>query len=146
MQTFLPEESFVFSAAKLDRLRLGNQRKEAAQILDILIGNTLHWKNPRAWANHPAVRMWRGYEDALVVYIYAMCDEWRRRGNEDNIGEKVNQLHPVYEIQEHQFPPWLKEKQLYASHRSNLLRKNPEFYGKYGWSEPNDLPYYWPVG
>ena len=36
-------------------------------------------------------------------------------------------------------------KKIHASHRSNLLRKDPEFYGKYGWTEPDNLEYIWPV-
>ena len=26
-----------------------------------------------------------------------------------------------------------------------LLRKDPDYYGRFGWSEPPDLPYFWPV-
>jgi hypothetical protein len=28
---------------------------------------------------------------------------------------------------------------------SNLIRKNPQHYSQYGWTEPQDLPYIWPV-
>jgi hypothetical protein len=45
-----------------------------------------------------------------------------------------------------QYPPWLGDEAFHASHRSNLLRKNPEWYGQFGWTEPDDLPYVWPVG
>ena len=34
---------------------------------------------------------------------------------------------------------------LHASHRSNLLKKDPEHYGQFGWSEPHDLAYVWPT-
>ena len=34
---------------------------------------------------------------------------------------------------------------MHASHRSNLLRKDPEHYMQFGWTEPPDLPYVWPV-
>jgi hypothetical protein len=43
------------------------------------------------------------------------------------------------------YPDWFGNKEFHASHRSNLLRKDPEFYGKYGWTEPHDLPYIWPL-
>ena len=42
-------------------------------------------------------------------------------------------------------PPWLGTESLHASHRSNLLRKDPDWYGRFGWTEPPDLPYIWPV-
>ena len=41
-------------------------------------------------------------------------------------------------------PPWFGDDAFHASHRSNLLRKNPEHYGKLGWTEPDNLPYIWP--
>jgi hypothetical protein len=37
------------------------------------------------------------------------------------------------------------QEEIHASHRSNLLRKDSEFYGKFGWAEPDDLPYFWPI-
>jgi hypothetical protein len=43
-------------------------------------------------------------------------------------------------------PPWLGCDEFHSSHRSNLLRKLPEHYSQFGWSEPNDLPYVWPNG
>jgi len=42
-------------------------------------------------------------------------------------------------------PLWLGNEELHASHRSNLLRKAPLWYGQFGWTEPDDLPYIWPV-
>jgi len=42
-----------------------------------------------------------------------------------------------------EYPRWLGDEKLHASHRSNLLRKNPEWYSKFGWKEPNNLPYVW---
>jgi hypothetical protein len=42
-------------------------------------------------------------------------------------------------------PAWLGDESIHASHRSNLIRKDPKFYAQYGWSEGPDLPYVWPV-
>ena len=53
--------------------------------------------------------------------------------------------YPIPEGREIVMPPWLGNEALHASHRSNLLRKDPGFYGRYGWTEPADLPYVWPV-
>jgi hypothetical protein len=96
----------------------------------------------KGWRHHPAVKMWRGYEASLLDYGLAMCAEWDSRGYADTVREKLaahRRENPV------QAPPWLGDPAVHASHRSNLLRKNPEFYGRYGWSEPPDLPYVWPV-
>ena len=40
---------------------------------------------------------------------------------------------------------WIGDERFHSSHRSNLLRKDPIYYGKYDWKETPDLPYYWPV-
>ena len=34
---------------------------------------------------------------------------------------------------------------IHATHRSNLLRKDAAHYGQFGWGEPDDLPYHWPI-
>lgn len=139
MQTFLPYSSFVLSASCLDYKRLGKQRVEARQILNILLGLARPSKNGKvAWINHPAVKMWRGYEVALGWYLDAIIDEWVYRGYKNSMrkAEVYGQL---------MFPPWLGDQKFHSSHRSNLLRKNREFYSKYGWTEAPDIPYFWPV-
>jgi hypothetical protein len=80
--------------------------------------------------------MWRGYEDALRVYMWEIIEEWKRRGYKNTMTVEL----PVTFVP----PPWLGDEQFHASHRSNLLRKAPEHYGQFGWSEPDDLPYVWP--
>lgn len=137
MQTFLPYSDFKASAACLDRSRLGKQRVENLQILKALI------EPDYGWQNHPAVKMWHGCITGLLEYHYAICDEWTSRGYKDTCKEKATLLVPpmpwiVY-------PEWLGEEKFHASHRSNLLRKDPVWYGQFGWTEPNDLEYFWPT-
>lgn len=43
------------------------------------------------------------------------------------------------------FPKWLGNDKFHASHRSNLLRKKPEYYSSFGWKESDNLPYIWPI-
>jgi hypothetical protein len=135
MQTFLPVPDFAATARILDDVRLGKQRVEAYQIIRTLDGVT------QGWRNHPAVKMWRGYEAALLRYGLAICAEWDERGYADTVREKL----AVHARSGGDVPFWLGDEALHASHRSNLLRKDPEFYGRYGWTEPSDLPYVWPV-
>jgi hypothetical protein len=134
MQTFLPLPDFEQSARVLDRQRLGKQRVEAWMLHDMLTEPESRW---RSWLRHPVVPMWRGYEDALCLYFWTMVTEWRRRGYRNTIALPVPE-EPVA------LPPWFGDERLHASHRSNLLRKNPEWYGQFGWTEPPDLPYWWP--
>jgi hypothetical protein len=139
MQTFLPYPSFRQSASVLDRQRLGKQRVEGYQILRTLLGLSTGWQN------HPAVQMWRGYEWALRDYVSFICKEWKARGYKDTIEQKIDELEiPMLEVNLAD-PPWLGNPAFHASHRSNLLRKAPEHYSKFGWTEGPDLEYVWPV-
>ena len=42
-------------------------------------------------------------------------------------------------------PPWLGDADLHRSHRSALVRKDPDFYRREFPDDPDDLPYVWPV-
>ncbi|MDX1489618.1 MAG: MSMEG_6728 family protein, partial [Acidiferrobacterales bacterium] len=118
MQTFLPYEDFHKSVGCLDRQRLGCQRKEAWQILNALTGIKVGWRN------HPAVKMWDGYELALMHYYNCALKEWAARGY------KNVKLQPfTVDIDSIVMPPWIGNPNLHASHRSNLLRKDPSHYG-----------------
>lgn len=134
MQTFLPYKNFSDTAKCLDSKRLGKQRVEAYQILNVLEGKSAS----NAWKNHPAVLMWNGYTSALKEYMTACIVEWINRGYK-------NTMKFCLDIGNTEYPKWLGDENFHASHRSNLLRKNLEFYSKYNWSEPNNLPYVWPV-
>lgn len=144
MQTFLPYPNFYESAKVLDRQRLGKQRVECLQILNTLLGESKGWKN------HPAVKMWAGHELALFNYTAAICDRWIALGYQDTVYHKVLSLmdkhYPNHDrISSISFPLWWRDKFVHASHRSNLLRKNPIHYGQFNWEEPNNLEYIWPT-
>lgn len=136
MQTFLPYQSFSLSAKVLDRQRLGKQRVEAKQILLALRDPTYGWQN------HPAVKMWRGYEIALAQYGVIVCDEWIRRGYKDTLQpwflEHLQSSHPLM------YPSWLTDD-FCRSHQSNLVRKNPTWYRVFFPDVADNLPYMWPT-
>lgn len=147
MQTFLPYSNFIRSTRCLDNKRLGKQRVEAYQILKCLIeGPYLTNGKHRPWYNHPAVQMWKGYEYSLFRYGLAVCWEWKLRDFKDIICRKLVILDKlrIYPVK-YEYPKWLGNPKFHVSHRSNLLRKDPKWYGQFGWKEPNDLPYYWPT-
>jgi hypothetical protein len=134
MQTFLPYANFAISAQVLDYKRLGKQRVEAMQLYRKLRGDD----TSKVWSNHPALLMWKGYENALAIYYNYIRQEWIDRGYKNTMPE----LDVFYDAT---MPPWLSDDKFHASHRSNLLRKLPEHYSKFGWTEPNDMEYVWPV-
>tara|TARA_R100000315_G_C5157966_1_gene90772 strand:+ start:90 stop:512 length:423 start_codon:yes stop_codon:yes gene_type:complete len=140
MQTFLPYADFSLSASVLDYRRLGKQRVEALQIYNALVDNpTLQGNKYKGWLNHPAVLMWKGYEEALLLYKNKMIEEWR------DVREYNNTMEIVEVPDSIEMPPWVGDERVHASHRSNLLRKDFEFYSKFGWQEDIDLEYYWAV-
>jgi len=120
------------SAQVLDYKRLGKQRIEARQVYNIL----MKLNKSSAWTHHPAVLMWKGFEEALADYYNHIRKEWIERGYNNTMPELVCN-NPV-------MPCWLGDYDFHAAHRSNLKRKNIEFYGKYKWTEPDNLPYIWP--
>ena len=163
MQTFVPETtSFEDIAKVLDNKRLNKQALEGWQILMTLLeldpqGNH---RTPKGWVNHPAVKMWRGSEMSLYLYIQVMVDEWKKRGFKSTIGDKAkatimrafdlglidetNMLNPTWMRYQPQY------KKIAASHRSALLSKNYEWYSQFNWPEdlgykPETYEYIWPV-
>jgi NDP-sugar pyrophosphorylase family protein len=135
MQTFLPYSNFKLSAEALDWQRLGKQRVETKQIIFALTKESYGWKN------HPAVKMWAGHVDALALYGATMCEEWIGRGYNDSLLD----FFATYLSDDPKMPDWLGEWAVHSSHRSNLLRKSPIFYSKFGWTDDPAMPYYWPV-
>ena len=134
MQTFLPYADFEKSARCLDYRRLGKQRVEAKQIIDCIEG-----KGNQGWKHHPAVRMWEGYTDALKIYYNTIVEEWVSRGYKNNMKLYSMGTMPILVGR----PEWFGRKDFHDAHKSNLLRKDKEFYGKYNWDVPDDLPYLW---
>ncbi|PRX96329.1 MSMEG_6728 family protein [Allonocardiopsis opalescens] len=149
MQTFLPYPDFAETAAVLDARRLGKQRVEALQILRGLTVPGYGWRH------HPAVKMWAGYEEALVRYGLEICRVWSAQGRADTCATSlttelasrcgVSPVRPQPELAAaRELPPWLGDPALHVSHQAALLRKDPGHYGPRFDAVPDDLPYVWP--
>ncbi|WP_406419234.1 MSMEG_6728 family protein [Streptomyces sp. NBC_01614] len=150
MQTFLPHPDFRQTALLLDRRRLGKQRVEALQVLRGLTVPGYGWRR------HPAVRMWTGYEEALVRYGLEICRVWREQGHRDSCaaslvaGPAVHRPGVAVRDQAElaaagELPPWLGDGAFHESHRSALVRKDRAVYGDLFSGVPDDLPYVWPA-
>jgi hypothetical protein len=149
VQTFLPYADFERSARALDIKRLGKQRVEALQVLRALT------RPGYGWANHPAVLMWKGFEEALGRYGLTCCEVWSELGFGDTcalsiaVDLRVAGLSTVRSQLElaaaDALPSWLGDSGLHRSHRSALVRKDCEHYGPLFPDVPDDLPYVWPV-
>lgn len=162
MQTFVPvTESFDAIAKVLDNKRLNKQALEGWQILMNLLQLDPQGEHrvSKGWSNHPAVKMWRGHEMALYLYIQAMVAEWKRRGYKSTIGDKAGdtikvalKLGLLSETASN--PGWVSSQDTFStiasSHRLALLNKDYEWYSQFDWPEdcgvrPDSYEYVWPV-
>ena len=138
MQTFLPYSDFRESASVLDYRRLGKQRIEAAQILASLgvrvkkVDGNFYKPTHK---NHPCIKIWQGYENALKYYYNCIVEEWVTRGYKNNM--------ELFEVDNFELPPLIGREDYHNSHKSNLLRKFPEHYNNYNWKVSTNLDYVW---
>ncbi|WP_297737610.1 MSMEG_6728 family protein [Nocardioides sp.] len=149
MQTFLPFSDFERSARALDAKRLGKQRVETIQVVRALTVPGY------GWAHHPAALMWKGYEEALGSYGIACCRVWTELGYGDTCAATiatdlasagVGTIRSQAELADRgALPPWLGDDEVHVSHRSALVRKDPDHYRPLFPDVPDDLPYVWPV-
>ena len=131
MQTFLPYPSFIESAQCLDYKRLGKQRVEVLQLIR------------GGWPNHPASKMWHGHFYQLGKYGEAICLEWISYGYKDTCLDKIEA--EQLKFSDTGLPKWIGNEAFHLAHKSNLIRKNREFYGPMFPGVPDNLPYVWPV-
>lgn len=151
MQTFLPVADFRASAQMLDLKRLGKQRVEAIQVVRGLVVEGYGWRH------HPAVRMWHGHVEALARYGLDCCAVWTEKGFADTCAGTIRadlERVGVSDVRSQEqlaaageLPEWLGDDDFHRSHRSSLLRKDPDHYGPLFTDDlhaPDDLPYVWP--
>lgn len=135
MQTFAPEGTDIWLGfERLDRQRLGKQRVETWQILRALLGLS------DGWRNHPATKMWENDIPALAFYGYTNCSVWIDRGYRDSLQPRFLAVMQGYPG-DTEPPEWLD--MLKISHRSNLIRKDPDHYKKFWPDVADDIPYEW---
>jgi hypothetical protein len=136
VNTFLPYGDFNQCAKVLDNKRLGKQRVEAKQILDILTGKS----KGKGWINHVVTRMWRGYENALTLYYNTIVQEWIDRGFKNNM--------PIITIKGNVVMPWFVDNlSINMSHRASLVRKYYAYYAPIFQNVPKKYmlySYIWP--
>lgn len=151
MQTFVPFDTFKYSAQTLDNLRLNKQLLEGRQIYSILSQN----KTSGGWVNHPAVKMWRNHDTALFYYLEQIKKECAKRGIAvEKNWSAIIRMHDNnwFRGDNVVMPSWWGDNKVHLSHRQNLFAKNQEYYIEF--TEDSKLPkshcceacnYYWPT-
>lgn len=114
VNTFILCSDLRESFKLLDNRRLGKQRVEAKQIIDVLLlydqinndcttqeqlidlaKSNILFENVKGWKNHPATKMWIGHTNALKAYFNLCVKEWISRGK--------NNTMQLYDINENEF-------------------------------------------
>lgn len=123
----------------LDSPRLGKQRVEVKQLL------------AGQFPNHPASKMWREHEHALVAYGIICCKAWIKRGHADSlIGEfrdrRTMLLDDGFPLV---WPWWFGHPGMVRTHQTKLFYKgSPKWVQQHAESAPRhrpmQLPYLWP--
>lgn len=100
--------------------------------------------------------MWSGWLEALGCYGLVCARTWVAAGFADTCAETiradlaaagVTRVRDQAELAEAgELPGWLGDPAFHRSHRSALLRKDPDHYGPLFTDVPDDLPYVWPPG
>ncbi|UGQ12180.1 MSMEG_6728 family protein [Yinghuangia sp. ASG 101] len=152
MRTFPPYAGFRASARVLDRRRPGKRRVEAPRVLRGLVVPGYGWRR------HSAVRVWAGYEEALVRYGLDVCAVRREQGHRDGCaatlvadfaafrpGAPCPVRRQSVSAGAGELPPWRGGDAFHRSHRSALVRKDPAYHGPVFPGVPDDLPYVWPA-
>lgn len=133
--TFLVMADFKLNAQLLDMSRIGKQRIEGRQILNIILGLS----RSQSWSRHPIVQAWRPYPTALKYYINCIIEEFIRRGGRNNL--------PLFELPALILMPWWTQwERVHQSHRAMLMRKAPHYYGDKFSVDPEYMAhgYIWP--
>ena len=154
MQVFLPENSFADCAKVLDTKRLVKQLLEGRQIMTILANES----PGGAWKNHPAVKMFAGYEASLYNYLKAIRNEMDLRGYKwEKNWEVIKDTYKRNFSNQDRYstPGWMQDDRfikVVMTHRGRLHQKAPELYPQYKKESevfmdyvccPDKCTYYW---
>jgi hypothetical protein len=143
-QIFLPYNDFSKIAKCLDNKRLNKALTEAKQVY------TANRYGFGKQGNPAPYEMWRGYDEALALYIIECYKEWQHRLTHGERGGVL--LHKAGEyilseviagkvsLDNIVYPDWISDKRIFSSYRAALLDKDYSWYSQFGWVEQPDIP------
>ena len=161
MKTFLPirlatfKDSVYASLNALDNARLGKQRVETYQLYRILRGIDGQSK----WRFHPASIQWRGYHEALGLYLVASLEVWGSRLSKagipmsnERMSENVKRFrigidpktNEAYDWDTVSLPWWWSCDAIFNSDAASLYRKDKKHYADYKQYDEQYAEYVWP--
>lgn len=138
MQTFLLHTDHHITAKLLDYKRLGKQRLECTQLMDVLLRKAnLLQDGKTGWNNHVAVEYWytaiKNCLPYLILYTDIMIEEWINRGYKNTIDttkykEIISKNANLFRFDESIWRTY--ENDVIVSHRARVLQKDFDYYSK----------------
>eukprot|EP00762_Andalucia_godoyi_P002887 ANDGO_04505.mRNA.1 hypothetical protein len=114
------EQVFETSFRHLDYQRLGKQRVEASQMIDV-ITKVAKGQTGVSWSRHPCTLSWSDNLTCLQAYYNCCIAEWVRRGYTNNMLPKALSSALCA-------PWWMGWVAFIYSHRAALVIKRPDYY------------------
>jgi hypothetical protein len=145
--TWMTHPSFGKTARDLPNEILKQQMMQVCITFDILTG----LDDKSEYTDHPAVKMWHGYEFALGIYGMMLGMEFTfNRGYAEAtefwyLSKAIREIKRTEEGFVYDPPPWMFDTDILLSHRSNLARRHPVAFRSKWKNCPKDWPYLWPV-
>jgi hypothetical protein len=142
MMTWMTRMSFFDTAQDLDVDLLSTGYRDAVQLF-----NALLFEQDEISENHPVLRMWQGYHVALASYAISLSASLVVHGISHGT-EALRLARTIEDMrreEDHPFvlPPWLEDTDVLRSHRSNIVRRWPEYADVWP-KTPELLPYLYP--
>lgn len=132
MNSFITDYDFYQCGMNLDTRRHGAMVYENIHMLASNLGVNDRLVNPkRDVSNHPACKLWKGYEEQHLFYINSLLVSWIHKGYKSTVNKQNYKM--LYKVcnpfGENLFktPPWITDE-LIETHRSVLIQKKPEYY------------------
>jgi hypothetical protein len=161
MQIFLPYSDFVKSLDCLDKKRCFKQLIEVRQVLatnGVKVPKATGGYMKPSYKHHPIHKIWGQYPDALMYY-HDICmrfciTKWKIKTKPWTFSYlwRPDEKEPYQSLGKFMFPlnqyqlsmPWcVGYKPFHDSHKSNLLRKDSDYYSQFAEEVPDNLEYIW---
>ena len=146
---WIPFANFRMTTHVLDARTLGRQLFVCADVLETHV-QSCRRKGHRAETLHAL--MWRDYPGAIIRMMVCALQEIRLRGYPQPLpdprtaeGQRLYLVGEEISSRLDEIPPWLGSGSLHASHRSRLLREDPEWYMQFDWRELPSGDLEWPA-
>lgn len=157
MTIYMTHTKFHASSEALDKARLDRQINLVGKTLKVLEGDPTDDSH-----EDMIVRAWEGYTAALAWYGLILCNAWLQWKPSSQVTIRTRQAVWFNEVFEDamefdaetsreemisrlpELPPWVGNKNVHRSHRSNLIRKFPARYADMFPGTPEDMPHLHP--